>query len=370
MNRIIRVGFVLDGLAPTLQFCFVQRTFRPMFTGWWSGTSVAEMRFDWIAKQVNNQRSTGLQYELYKPWRSYEAVVFLKSMNEVSQKLASQLRRRGIKTIFDANVDYFTSPTGQFYYDGMAPTPQQQEFAINMARRCDCVIGDSKHITEKALAYTSCSKWIPDNVRDLSIRDKSDYVPRVGSKLPLMWCGEAVKLFDLLQIEKVLRRQHKRTHLRIITNSLASLDRIYEPWRGRLRRLLADLDCEIIPFNGIDKLLQLYDQGGVFISPRFLNNSYNLGHTEWKVTLPMAKGRVVLCSPQASYRDLAARSNGQGIRVCGDDEEWDAAFDDLLSDRFDWKGEQQAACNVVRQHYATSVVASAHVEYLKGVLAA
>ncbi len=370
MNRPIRIGFILDGMAPTLQCCYAQKTFSPMLTGWWSETSVAKMRFGWIAQQVNKQRSHGLHYELYKPWRSYAAVVFLKSMNEVCQKLTSQLRRRGIKTIFDVNVDYFTSPEGQFYYDGMAPTPQQQELAINMARSCDCLIGDSRHITEKILAYNSCSKWISDNVRDLFIRHTSDYVPRRGCRLPVMWCGEAVKLFDLLQIENVLRHQQKRIHLRIITNSLASLDRIYEPWRGRLKKFLADLDCEIIPYNGIDKLLQLYDQGGVFISPRFLNNSYNLGHTEWKITLPMAKGRVVLCSPQTSYCDLAARSNDQGIRICRDDEEWNTAFGELLSDKFDWKGEQEAACNVVHQYYATSVVALAHVEYLKEVLAA
>jgi hypothetical protein len=107
-----------------------------------------------------------------------------------------------------------------------------------------------------------------------------------------------------------------------------------------------------------------YDEGGVLISPRFLDNTYNLVHTEWKITLGMARGRVALCSEQPSYLDVSARSAGLGIRICRTDTDWREALESVLSGTFDWASEQAAATNVVRRHYATSVVARTHAEFI------
>ncbi len=362
------VGFVVDGLLPGLRLCFGRRTFRPLFTGWSSGTTIDIMRYGWVAGYVNLRLGVIFRYELYRPWRRYRAVVFQKSMNGASLELAGRLKEKGGVIVCDANVDYFTPAEGTFYYDGMAPTGEQREQARSMARTCDAVIGDSRYITEQARAYNRRCIWISDNVRDYDILEGAGWRPEVRQKLPLLWSGEALKLFDLLRIEAVLRRWRDRVRLCLVTNSLEALGRIYEPWQGRLRRLLEELDCEIIPFQGIEHLLSVYDRGGVFVSPRFLDNTYNLGHTEWKITLAMARGRVVLCSPQPSYEDVAARSAGRGIRVCQSDDEWEAALIELIGPFFDWEGEQDAACRVVREHYATSVVAEAHVGFLGSLM--
>jgi len=326
------------------------------------------MRHGWIAGYVNRRNGGVFYYELYRPWRRYKAVVFMKSMNRSSLELAGRMRERGVVTVFDANVDYFTPADGVFYYDGMAPSGEQCEEARSMARTCDAVIGDSRYITEKVRTYNDNCVWIPDNVRDNDILYGSTWRPIAREKMPLLWSGEAVKLFDLLRIEDVLRRWKKRVQLRLVTNSLTALDRIYEPWRGRLRLLLAEVECEVIPFQGIEHLFSVYDRGGVFISPRFLDNTYNLGHTEWKITLAMARARVVLCSPQPSYKDVATFSMGKGIRVCRMDDEWDAALEEILEPGFDWQGEQAAACQVVREHYATSVVAEAQISFLEALM--
>ena len=115
---MMRVGFIIDGRLPSWG--------RPweMLFGSSSPSAVGEMRFGWIAHHLNGDRTGRAHYSLYRPGRDYDAVVFLKSMGAEHQKLASALRDRGTRVIFDVNVDYFSKAEGTFYYQGMAPTPQ------------------------------------------------------------------------------------------------------------------------------------------------------------------------------------------------------------------------------------------------------
>lgn len=271
--------------------------------------------------------------------------------------------------MFDANVDYFTPSAGTFYYDGMAPSVWQQQQAVKMARLCDGVIGDSLHIAEVASAYSPATCCIPDHVRDDLVAGSPSLEWTGYAKRPLLWSGQAHKLFDLLSIAGVLEKYASRIRLRLVTNSLSALEKLYEPYRSRLRKLLDRLDWEHIPFTSVDELMKIYDAGGVAISPRFLDNSYNLGHTEWKITLPMARGRVVMCSPQRSYAEVARLSGGGGIRICHDETGWDMAFQSLLGDDVEWVDEQQSAIRVVRDHYTSSVMAARHVEFVQSLVA-
>lgn len=359
-----RVGFVIDSLLPSFGACVRHKTVRPLVAGWPSNTAGTVMRFGWVARYVNTLPARDVVYELYRPWRSYQAVVFVKSMDDRCRELALSLRKRGRTTVFDANVDYFSPASGTEYFSGMAPTRKQCEQSRAMAATCDGVIADSRYLLEKVLPLNPRSIWIPDNIPDDLIVNNSEWRARPGARLPLLWSGEAVKLFELLRIESVLRRFREHIHLRLVTGDLRAISNIFEPWQGRLRRLLADLACEVLPFRDIPALLALYDQGGVCISPRFLDNSYNMGHTEWKISLAMARGRVAIASPQPSYQDIHGRAGGHGVRICSDEEEWVAVFDQMLSSRFSWPEEQSQATAVVRQYYATSVVAEAHRAWL------
>lgn len=369
MNGRIRVGFIADGLVPSMSNCFSRRTIRPLFAGWPSGSSGFKTRFSWVSDRVNREK-TDLWYELFRPRRRYHAVVFLKSMNAASINLARHLSKKGCRPVFDLNIDYLTPAAGTFYYDGMAPTATQRDEALAMVNTSDAVIADSRWLEKVARRYAARVCWVPDSIPNEFIQNGSNWRPSDSEPLPLLWCGEAVKLFDLLRIEPVLRSMKKRLKLRIITNSLDALKRIYEPWRSRLRRMLRDIDCEILPFKGLKQLMEVYDRGGVFVSPRFLNNSYNMGHTEWKITLAMARGRVALCSAQPSYQDVADRAGSAGIRICPDLETWQTRLEEVFCGNLDWELEQSAASTVVRNYYAASVVALAHRTFMHEVLAA
>lgn len=364
---MIYIGFIVDSRVPSWGNCIRHNNLWALLGGWGSRTPVAEMRYRWIADYVN-ARAERAYYELYRPWRKYQVVVFLKSMDLEAIALQATLKEKGVKTIFDANVDYFTPASGTFFYDGMAPSQDQQMNAVHMARECDAVIGDSQYITEKAGKLNTCVASITDNVLDRLISDGSDWRPGAGKVFQLIWCGQAVKLFELLAIKEVLLELKNKIFLKIITNSLGSLHKWYPPYKDEFHDLLKQVPHEIIPFQSIDSLMFAYDTGGVFIAPRFLDNSYNLGHTEWKITLPMARGRVVLCSPQSSYNDVSRYSAEMGIRVCHDSDGWRAAFAEILDSSFNWQKEQEAACMVVRDYYATSIVADRHLHFIQKVL--
>jgi hypothetical protein len=359
-----RVGFVIDGLLPNWRDCLGMRC-NPLalLRGVSSNSSVGYMRFGWIADYVN-RNNMGVLYELFRPWRSYDAVVFLKSMGSACEDLLANLKTRGTKCIFDVNVDYLTPAQGNFYYNGMAPTEMQRMDSLRLVRDCDGIIADSSHLAKVARHNHGNVVWIPDNVRDDLIHATSEWRPRRNERLVLLWSGQLIKMFELLKIKDVLIEYSSRLQLRIITNGTGIPDAWYETYKREFGDLLKKVNCEFITFKSIEALLDVYDTGGIFISPRFLDNSYNLGHTEWKISLAMARGRFVLCSEQPSYMDVDSRAEHRGIRICRTNDDWRNAFENIFADRMDWHTEQKASEAVIRRYYSTSVIGSQHAEYI------
>jgi glycosyltransferase involved in cell wall biosynthesis len=330
-----------------------------------TGGGVGLARFLWLARYVERQKDLGVFYSIYRPWRRYDAVVFLKSMGACALDLLQRLEQRGVPCIFDINVNYF-EPGGKEYYRNMIPTEQQRHEVVAMAQSATAVIADSEFIAERSREYNPKTLWVSDNVpMDLL----PEYHPtRTGKRLRLLWSGESVKLFELLAAEKALIAVKDKVELVLVTNDLAALDRLTPDIRKRLDHLLSTLTVQVVRFRSIQHLFKVYSQGGVFISPRFLDSPYNMGHTEWKITLAMACGRVALCSPVPSYVKVAGRAGGLGIRILNDADVWGAALEEVLGNKFDWQKEEQAAYSVVDKFYSTRVVASTHAAFVHDVV--
>jgi len=329
------------------------------------GGGVGLARYLWLAHHVERQKDLGVRYSVYRPWRKYDAVIFLKSMGSRALNLLQRLKQRGVPCIFDINVNYFELG-GKEYYSNMIPTENQRHEVVAMAQSASAVIADSEFVAERSREYNPKTLWVSDNVpMDLL----PEYKPtRQGKRLRLLWSGESVKLFELLAAEKTFIAVRDKVELVLVTNDLSALDRLVPDIRKRLDHLLSVLSVRVVRFRSVQHLFQIYSEGGVFISPRFLDSPYNMGHTEWKIALAMACGRVALCSPVPSYVKVAERAGGRGIRILNDQDAWGDALEEVLGGNFDWEKEELAAHSVVDRFYSTREVAPAHAAFVRDVV--
>jgi hypothetical protein len=351
------VGWIIDN-----QFG-LSRIFRPQNV---NVGGISLVRYNWITSQVNSTPEYKLKYELYRPWKKYDALIFLKSMGTEAIELIEKFHRKGSPVLFDANVNYYQIE-GREYYQGMLPTENQKLKAVEITSIVDGVIADSDFLKNICGQYNANVCWIPDNVRMDLLPPYDPWIMK-EKRLPLLWSGEAIKLFELLSIEDLLKKFSTRIELILVTNDLSGLDRWHIGYKERFESLMKSVPHQIIPFQSIEQLFQVYSRGGVIISPRFLDNSYNLGHTEWKITLGMGCCRLALCSPVPSYTIVADRSGGKGIRICKTMEDWEKNFQEFFSGNFEWEEEEFQARQVVERYYSTKVVARTHADFINNIL--
>jgi glycosyltransferase involved in cell wall biosynthesis len=285
--------------------------------------------------------------ELYRRERRYDVVVFVKAMDEATQAEAERIAGYGGLLVFDANVNYY-EVWGEYDVAGTAPTPRQRQNAIAMTALADWVVADSSYLAEIVRKHTDRVSWIPDNVDTRTFRP-----PRRRSRAPgplrLVWSGMAHKARHLLVVRDVL-------------SSVSSLELLVvsnEPPEA-LAELKEAVPCTFEQFSlrGYARLLRDCD---VIISPKQLHNSYELGHTEWKITLGMAAGLPAVASPQQSYVE-AIEHRGGGI-VAEGHAEWRTALERLRDPGL--RGELGGrARETVLDRYATPVVARQYAELL------
>jgi glycosyltransferase involved in cell wall biosynthesis len=359
------VGFIVNSRRP--QWGALSRGLRPwyMATGWPDhGSPMHFMRFGWVAEEVNRRHNHDLRYELFKPWRDYDAVVFLKSMENGCADLADALRSRGKRVVFEANVDYYSEVASGTLPAELVPDAVQRDKAIRMTGAADAVIASSRQLAAVCAEWNTNVSWVPDNIPSRMVPAPARPPTTAGPALEIWWSGMAAKTADLLRIADVLGRLGRRVRLNIVTGDLeAALRRLPGETSSRLRSLLSAVPHRLHRFRSIPDLLALYAAApGVIISPRFLDNPYNAAHSEWKITLGMACGLPAVASPQPSYLDVAQRcGHPQAVTLCRTDEEWEAAFAGALEGKS--RAEiSEAAREVVQSHYSTEVVARLHAE--------
>jgi glycosyltransferase involved in cell wall biosynthesis len=306
-------------------------------------TSVA-MRIANVARWLN--RNTLLANELYRPDRRYDVVVFVKAMDERVRAEAERARASGARVVFDANVNYYEI-WGDYDLPGTRPTPEQQRDAEAMTREADAVVADSTYLLGIVRRYNERAEWIPDNI------DTSVFRPRrahEGRRLRLVWSG----------------RSHKAKPLELLAEPLAAVPdaELVVVSDARPPELDVLPRCSYEPFSlgGYARTLRRCD---AIVSPKRLVNGYELGHSEWKITLGMAAGLPAVASPQQSYVE-AIGAHGGGI-VADSPEEWRAAFERLLEPAERAKLGARAR-RTVEERYSTPVVARRYGDFLEAIV--
>jgi glycosyltransferase involved in cell wall biosynthesis len=304
------------------------------------------MRVANIARWIDaNDR--GFRNELYRPGRRYDVVVFVKAMSDSHRDVAEQAQAAGARVVFDANVNYYEI-WGEYDIADTEPTEEQQRQAEAMTRLADWVVADSSYLLGVVRKLTERVSWIPDNV------DTALFRPGRGGRrngpLRLVWSGMARKAKPLLLARDAFGAV-RDAELVVVSNEAPV----------ELEDLRAAIPARFVPFD-LRSYARLLRECDVIVSPKRLVNGYELGHTEWKITLGMASGLPAVASPQQSYVE-AISDRGGGI-VAGSAEEWTEALARLAAEPALRAELGARALETVRERYATPVVARRYLELL------
>ena len=329
---------------------------RPLRVGWATSSSLAARRSTFrgletsVAMRIANvgrwlNRNTRVRSEMFRVDRSYDVVVFVKAMDERARAERERVSAAGARTVFDANVNYYEI-WGEYGLPNTRPTEEQREAALEMTQQCDGVVADSKYILEIVRDLNHRVEWIPDNV-DLGLF-RRQRTHRPGTPVRLVWSGRSTKAQPLTLLPQ-LGEALRGFELVVVSDR--------EPPELDELRAALPTSFERFELRRYARTLRTCD---VIISPKRLVNGYELGHTEWKITLGMAAGLPAVASPQRSY--VEALSGGGGI-VADSPEDWVAALGAVRdADRRAELGARGRA--TVEEHYSTPVVARRYGEFL------
>jgi glycosyltransferase involved in cell wall biosynthesis len=305
-------------------------------------TSVA-MRVANVARWLNT--NTRIRNELYRSGRRYDAVVFAKAMDERAREEAERVRAASGRVVFDANVNYYEI-WGEYDVPRTKPTDEQQRDAEAMTRGADAVVADSSYILAIVRRYNERAEWIPDNV-DLGIFRPRP--PHDGRRLRLVWSGRSQKARPLTLLREPLAGLAD-----------AELVVVSDARPPELDELADAVEVAYEPFSlpGYARTLERCD---VIVSPKRLVNGYELGHSEWKITLGMAAGLPAVASPQQSYVEAIGARGGGIVADTADD--WRDALERLRDPAV--RAELGArARRTVEELYSTPVVARRYGDFL------
>ena len=305
-------------------------------------TSVA-MRIANVGRWIN--RNLGIRSEMYRPERRYDVVVFVKAMDERARRERERVQAAGTKAVFDANVNYYEI-WGDYDLANTRPTEGQREAAIEMTERADAVVADSSYIHDIVVKLNERAVWIPDNV-DLRLF-RPGTRPRPATPVRLVWSGRSAKARPLQLLQELTDALEGFELVVVSDRQPAELSGV----RDALPTTFESFDL-----RGYARILRTCD---AIISPKRLVNGYELGHTEWKITLGMAAALPALASPQRSY--VEALGGGGGI-VADSNEDWIAALE-MLRDPWVRRELGAKARATVEERYSTPVVARRYGEFL------
>ncbi len=291
-----------------------------------------------------NRNERGLRNELYRPGRRYDVVVFVKAMGSATRDEAERIKEAGARVVFDANVNYY-EVWGEYDLPNTEPTGEQQRDAVEMTRLADWVVADSSYLLEIVRKHTDRASWIPDNVDTRLFRPPRR---RRREGFRVVWSGIAAKARPLLAIRDALAAAG--AELVVVSNE--------EP--AELAELRREVPVRFEEFS-LRRYADIARECDVIVSPKRLVNGYELGHTEWKITLGMAAGLPAVASPQQSHVEAIGHRGG-GIVADGPDA-WRSALERLREPELRGRLGRQARETVI-ERYSTPVVARQYGELL------
>jgi len=338
-----RIGWIVDS-APRHAYSLP----------WQRMGAVSLIRYGGIARYLN-RTDPQFTMERYLPWRHYAAVVVVKKLNQSCLRLTERLQKKGVRVLFDSNVNYYEE-WGDFQISGTRPTPEQKSLAELMTRQADVVIADSVYLQPLCRALNPKTVYIPDAV-DTDVYYPNPERTTAPSRLRLIWSGVSKKAHHLRLVEEALIRLKDQLDLHLVISPPSPNN----PPSPVIERLRIAMNARISYFS-YATYPQHLREADVIISPKILSSSYEMGHTEYKIALGMATALPALASPQPSYKE--AIRHGQEGWICQTSEEWETAFKRCIQNPQECQAIGQRARKRIEDYYSIPVVAQQYRQVL------
>jgi len=273
-----------------------------------------------------------------------DIAVLIRWQDESAFGLVKRLRERNVKTVLDLCVNYFDE-TGIFP-GGYGVSSIQVEEVKKIASFVDSIICGSEYIKKKAELFNSNTIYLPESI-DLRyfkfVKKKADFIRKTPHAI---WSGQPSKARELIDIYPKLAE--RKIPLTIISNEKPDIPGSYNyiPW-----------SYYKFPKNIV--------KGDFCISPRRIDNTYDMGHSHFKIGVFMAQGVPALAAPLPSYKEVIGKTGGG--RICKSGLEWEKALDEVMDNRkilWEWS---KAAYDGMKE-YSTESVAKKYVKYFQELL--
>lgn len=252
----------------------------------------------------------GVQCKVNDPNAEADISVFVRWQDDRAYEMAQRQKTKGQGIIFDLCVNYFDE-TGLFE-SGYGSTKERAEECRHMVETTDVVTCVSTYIAQRARSFHPWVVYLPDSIDGRHFRfrkPESDFWRR---KLRAIWAGISPKARELEPILPLLHRHS--IPLIVITNQKPSLSMDYRFIRWSYKKLPRQLL-----------------EGEICVAPRRIDNTYDLGHSLFKIGVFMALGVPAIASPVPSYTEVL--KDGKGGMLCHTIEEWDKALAIALQER-------------------------------------
>jgi|TARA_Y100000310_G_scaffold173103_1_gene173219 hypothetical protein len=273
-----------------------------------------------------------------------DIAVLIRWQDNSAYNLVKRLRDKKVITVLDLCVNYFDE-TGVFP-GGYGVNSNQVEVMKKLSVSVNGIIAGSEYIKQRAKHYNPNSIYLPESI-DYNhfnfVKSKKDYLNNYPRAI---WSGQSVKSSEVADLYPKLKE--RGIPLTIISNMNPEMPGpyIYLPW-----------SYYTFPKNILN--------GEFCVSPRATDNTYDLGHSHFKIGVFMAQGIPALAAPLPSYKEVIEKTGGG--KLCESDEEWEKALDELLENRkMLWKWSQAALEGM--KEYSTELVAKKYKLFFEKLL--
>lgn len=234
--------------------------------------------------------SINIATEIYKPFKKYPIVVFVKTSTDKSAKKAERLKSSGYKIIYNAYCDHLTDPTRN---------DSERINTIRILQCSDIVVVCTEEQKQQFEQFHKKVVLIYESIPEEYFSTMKEHTEKECPTL--IYCGYAHKAKDTLAIKNVLKKliEEEKCKILYLCDKDPKID---------------DLQYEYLQYDQSIIQEQLL-QGDIAIAPRKTDGIELLSHSFTKVALTGAIGLPTVASPVPSYL-------GSPVVICQDEEQW------------------------------------------------